>query len=468
MHISSLPGGYSVGSFGREAKRFIDLLSDGGFSVWQVLPFCMPDECGSPYKSLSAFGANPYFIDLETLYEKSLITAAELEGARERTPHLCEFDRLEAERLPLLRLAASRVLDRSEIIGYVSGRSELNLAALFFALRAKNGGTPWQRWSDNTPDADELFFWQFIQYEFFTQWEEIHSYANERGIQIIGDMPIYVALDSADVWGEPDQFLLDESGYPTAVAGVPPDYFAKDGQLWGNPLYDWERMRRDGFSWWKRRLEFSLTMFDGVRIDHFRGFEAYWAVPSEAKTAKEGSWQIGPGREFIDLIKQVAGDSLIIAEDLGDITREVEELVEYSTFPGMRVFQFAFLGDPKTPHLPHNYIKNCVAYSGTHDNNTLLGYVWEMDGDTRERVLKYCGASGRSWEDGCRAIIRTLMASAAGLVILPVQDLVAFGADTRMNTPGTSEKNWAFRLSSEQMRQIPTEEIASLNSLFDR
>ena len=467
-HISSLPGGYSVGSFGREARRFIDTLAEGGFTLWQVLPFCATDECNSPYKSLSAFGANPYFIDLETLYEKSLISTAELRQARERSPHLCEFSRLSCERLPLLRRAAERILDRSEIISYVKAREELDSAATFFALRRANGDRPWYEWTVSTPDPDELFFWQFIQYEFFTEWEALHDYARTRGIDIIGDMPIYVSHDSCDVWREPDQFLLDADGFPTEVAGVPPDYFAKDGQLWGNPLYNWDKMRADGFSWWRRRLAFTLSMFDGVRIDHFRGFEAFWAVPRDAKTARAGRWVAGPGRELIDILRQEADDALIIAEDLGDITDEVRRLVEYSGFPGMRVFQFAFLGDRETPHLPHNFTRECVAYSGTHDNNTLLGYVWEANADTREQILEYCGASGARWEDGCIATMRTLMASVAQSVMLPVPDLAIYGADTRMNTPGTPENNWAFRISSEQMSAIPTAALRRLNELYGR
>ena len=468
MHVSSLPGDYSVGSFGNEARHFIDILASSGFSIWQVLPFCMTDECNSPYKSLSAFGGNPYFIDLPTLYEKGLLTSCELKKAKQTSPYLCEYDRLAKERLPLLYTAAMRILDRTEVIDFVRSKPELDRAARFLALREANGNKPWHKWIKDEASVDTLFFWQFIQYEFYTQWMSLKQYANGKGISVVGDMPIYVAWDSCEVWAEREQFLLDSRGFPTEVAGVPPDYFSEDGQLWGNPLYDWERMKADGYSWWRRRMEFTLTMFDGVRIDHFRGLEAFWSVPATAKSAKEGRWVKGPGRAVIDELRSVAGDRLIIAEDLGDITDEVNELRRYSGFPGMRVFQFAFLGDPVTPHLPHNYTPDSVAYTGTHDNNTLLGYVWELDPPTRAKVFEYCGAPDTDFNRGCEAIIRTLMASSANTLILPVQDMLIFGKDTRMNTPGTQSSNWAWRLTPAQLGSINAQRFLGLNTLFGR
>ena len=468
MHVSSLPGDYSVGSFGNEARHFIDILASSGFSIWQVLPFCMTDECNSPYKSLSAFGGNPYFIDLPTLYEKGLLTSCELKKAKQTSPYLCEYDRLAKERLPLLYTAAMRILDRTEVIDFVRSKPELDRAARFLALREANGNKPWHKWIKDEASVDTLFFWQFIQYEFYTQWMSLKQYANGKGISVVGDMPIYVAWDSCEVWAEREQFLLDSRGFPTEVAGVPPDYFSEDGQLWGNPLYDWERMKADGYSWWRRRMEFTLTMFDGVRIDHFRGLEAFWSVPATSKSAKEGRWVKGPGRAVIDELRLVAGDRLIIAEDLGDITEEVNELRRYSGFPGMRVFQFAFLGDPVTPHLPHNYTPDSVAYTGTHDNNTLLGYVWELDPPTRAKVFEYCGAPDTDFNRGCEAIIRTLMASSANTLILPVQDLLIFGKDTRMNTPGTQSSNWAWRLTPAQLGSINAQRFLGLNTLFGR
>lgn len=470
MHVSSLYGDYSVGSFGKEAREFIDFLSESGFTYWQVLPFCMTDECNSPYKSLASFGANPMFIDLPTLCHRGLLTEDELSSAKQKTPYLCEYDRLSKERLPLLRKAAGRVSDyeRKKIADFISKYPSLGKAAEFLALREKNNGALWNRWTETAPDADELFFWQFVQYEFFTQWMAIKGYANGKGIKIIGDIPIYVALDSADVWADPEQFLLDPEGYPTSVAGCPPDYFSEDGQLWGNPLYDWKRMKKDGYAWWGRRIEYMLTLFDGVRIDHFRGFEAYWSIPAEARTAKDGKWVKGPGRAIVDKIKEIADGRLIIAEDLGDITPEVERLLKYSKFPGMRVFQFAFLGDRETPHLPHNYIKNCISYTGTHDNNTLLGYIWEMDESSRKQVFEYCNCESDDWNRGCVMIIKTMMASHSDTAIFPIQDIFVYGADTRMNTPGTSESNWAYRMTRHQLMSVDREKFLRLNRLYGR
>ncbi len=474
MHISSLPGEYSIGSFGDEAKNFIDFLYESGFSYWQVLPFCMTDDCNSPYKSYSSFGGNPFFIDLPTLYKKGLITKAELDAAKQESPYLCEFDRLNAERLPLLAKAAERVSERTEIDAFLSEHPHLAKAAEFLALREVNGGEPWQEWKPIDSAEKEkayekmLFVWQFIQYEFFTEWAEIKAYANEKGIKIIGDIPIYVALDSADVWASPSQFQLDENYQPTAVAGCPPDYFSEDGQFWGNPLYAWDRMAADGYAWWSDRIAHMLTIFDGVRIDHFRGLESYWSIPADAKSAKEGSWIKGPAEDFIDKIRKVADGKLIIAEDLGDITPEVSALLDYSGFPGMRVFQFAFLGDVNSPHLPHNYTDNCIAYTGTHDNNTLLGYVWELDVPTRKQVFDYCGGYEENWNVGCTKIIKTMFASHADTVIFPIQDIFVYGKDTRMNTPGTAKENWAYRITKDQLNAVDRKYFMYQNKLYTR
>ncbi|MBQ9087097.1 MAG: 4-alpha-glucanotransferase [Clostridia bacterium] len=470
MHLSSLYGNYSIGSFGKESKEFVDFLAKGGFTYWQVLPFCMADDCHSPYKSYSAFGGNPLFIDLPTLAQRGLLTYGELKQAEQQSPYLCEYSRLEKERLPLLRLAASRISDgeREDIQKWLEEFPELAKAAEFLALCQKNQDRPWHDWTEQMPEPEELFFWQWIQHEFFHQWMEVKRYANKRGIQIIGDIPIYVALDSCDVWANPEQFQLDKNLRPTKVAGVPPDYFSEDGQLWGNPLYNWKQMRSDGYAWWSRRIEYMLTLFDGIRMDHFRGLEAYWSIPASAKTAKEGKWVRGPGRPLIDKIREIAGDRLIIAEDLGDITPGVEALLRHSKFPGMRVLQFAFLGDTESPHLPHNYPKNCVAYSGTHDNNTLLGYIWEMSPESRARLMSYCNCQKEDWRDGCEMIMKTLMASHADTVVFPIQDIFAYGADTRMNTPGTATNNWAYRITREQLAAVNTEKFRFYNELYGR
>ena len=467
MHLSSLYGNYSVGSFGEEAKHFIDFLCESGFSYWQVLPFCMPDECNSPYKSYSAFGANPWFIDLPSLYEQGLITADELLRAEQRTPYLAEYDRF-SERMELLSLAASRILDRSEIIAFTESRAEYKRAAEFLALREANSNLPWQEWTILDAPTDRLFVYQFIQYEFFRQWKAIHEYAGSRGIKIIGDVPIYVALDSADVYYHREEFMLDSKGYPTSVAGVPPDYFCEDGQLWGNPLYNYKKMKSDGFAWWKTRVEYMLELFDGVRIDHFRGFESFYSIPYGAKSAKCGKWVKAPGREIIKAIKSVTKDALVIAEDLGDITPEVSALLKFSGLPGMRVFQFAFLGDRNSTHLPHNYTENSVAYSGTHDNNTLLGYVWELTPETRREVFDYVGERTEDFTFGVESIVKTVMRSSSSLAIFPIQDILCFGSDTRMNTPGKAEGNWGYRITREQLDGIDRKKLYKMNDIYRR
>lgn len=469
LHISSLPGDYSIGSFGKEARAFVDILAEAGFSIWQVLPLCMTDECNSPYKSPASLGGNPNFIDLEELYFEGLLTAAELEGAKQEISYAAEFDRLALERIPLLKLAASRVLDRTAIIEFADSHPELSEVAYFLALRDANGGAPWQTWKTDRCDIDELFAWQFIEYKFYTQWKSLKEYANSRGISIIGDLPIYVALNSADVWGDPLSFKLDENGYPTEVAGVPPDYFSPEGQLWGNPLYDWRRMKGDGYRFWQRRLSLAADMYDGVRIDHFRAIEAYWSIAVDAESAKEGRWVKGPGRSFIRHIKSVLGDKLVIAEDLGDITDKVRELLDYSGFPGMRVLEFAFLGDPHSTHLPHNVTEQTIVYSSTHDNNTLLGYIWELDPALRARLFEYIGLSASAeWESAVERIIKVLMQTRARCVILPMQDLLGFGADTRMNTPGVAEGNWSYRLTPVAMAAFDVEKYKKLNELYER
>lgn len=470
LHISSLWGEYSCGGFGKAAFEFVDFLADCGFSYWQVLPFGLVDECNSPYKSYSTFAGNPYFIDLEKLCEDGVLTADELNAARQQTPYSCEFDRLRGERVKLLVNAAKRLGadERKQVNDYIEANRYLCDFCDFIALKTANGDKEWTEWSVFEPSADEVFGWRFIQYTFFKQWALVKAYANSKGIGIIGDMPIYVSFDSSDVYADKNQFLIDENNHLTDVAGVPPDYFAADGQLWGNPLYNWDYMENDGFGWWRDRIGFALTLFDGVRIDHFRAFESFWAVDGKAKTAREGKWVKGPGMKLINAIKDVAGDKLIIAEDLGDITKEVVELVEKSGFPGMRVFQFGFLGGD-TPHKPHNYINNCVAYSGTHDNNTLLGYLWETPTEAKRDVMKYCACDFNRWnEDGCRAIIRTIFASNAGLAIFPVQDLLGYGSDTRLNTPGVAHGNWSYRITKEQLMSIDRAWLRELNRIYNR
>ena len=469
MHISSLYGEYSCGSFGKEAIEFIDFLSDCGFSLWQVLPFNMADEHNSPYKSYSSFSGNPYFVDIESLYERGLITNCELNSAKQESPWLCEFNRLSAQRFSLLQKASTRVdeTEKKAISKFIKKNEYIASFCKFMALKEANNHKEWLEWTNNKYNKDTLFTWQFIQYEFFTQWAKIKEYANNKGIRIVGDIPIYVSHDSSDVWSSTSCFRLGKDGRPTHVAGVPPDYFCEDGQLWGNPLYNWQEMKKDGYKWWCDRIRHMSLMFDMVRIDHFRGIESFWSVPAKAKTAKEGKWVKGPGMSLINAIKKAAGNMEIIAEDLGDITPQVEKLVKDSGFPGMRVFQFGFLSDSESTHMPHNYIENCISYTGTHDNNTLLGYLWELDDNSRKRMLEYCNHSG-DWKNGCESIIKTMFASHSDTVIMPIQDILGFGADTRMNTPGKAENNWAFRITREQLNSIDRNYWKKLNNLYYR
>ncbi len=472
LPIFSLHGDYSIGSLGKEAFEFVDFLSESGFSYWQLLPLCITDEYHSPYRSSASFGANPYFIDLSILKQLGYITEEELLSARQNMPYLCEYERLEKERMPLLEKAASRAyLDketRKRVASFIEKNGSISNAAKFLALKEKQNDCIWQKWKHDTPDPVTLFKWQFIQYEFYRQFSELKKYANMRGIELIGDLPIYVSLDSADVWSNPKNFQLNSDNLSVSVAGVPPDYFSEDGQLWGNPLYDFKIMKSDGYAFFRERVAHALTLLDGLRIDHFRALESYWSVPANAKTAKEGKWVKGPGRAIINAIKEEAGEKFIIAEDLGHITPEVQRLLNYSKFPGMRVLQFAFLGDKDTPHLPHNYTKNCIVYTGTHDNNTLLGYIFECDSSVRERVFNYFGYQGSNFSHACRLIVQSLLSSPADTVIFPIQDILVFGSDTRINTPGKANGNWEYRITKEQLFSINRGHYRYLNELYGR
>lgn len=471
MHISSLWGEYSCGSFGPEAMEFIDFLKKCGFTWWQVLPFCMVDECNSPYKSYSAFGGNPYFVDLGILNQKGFVTDNELLDAKQSNSYSCEYQKLASQRIPLLKKAAKRAVGtqtEKSVCEFIKNHSHIASFCEFMVLKEANDNKCWNEWTQTEIDKEELFAWQFIQYEFFSQWQKIKSYANKNGISIMGDIPIYVSYDSADVWANKELFQLDDDLSMKKVAGVPPDYFSSDGQLWGNPLYDWDKMRQTDYSWWTDRISAMLEMFDGIRIDHFRAIESYWSVDADASTARDGSWQKGPGMEFVDKINTIKGDKLIVAEDLGLITPEVEALVEKSGYPGMRVVQFAFLDDSDSTHLPHNYKNNVVAYTGTHDNNTLLGYVWEIDDNNRKRLLEYCGYTASDWDKGYDHIIRTMYASCAGMVILPVQDILGYGSDTRLNVPGRADGNWLYRVTREQIGCVDVNKYKKLNELYKR
>lgn len=455
MHPSSIWGDYSIGSLGKEAFEFVDFLSDSGFGVWQTLPFCITDEFNSPYKSPASFSLNPYFIDLPTLFDKGYITYRELLSARGKIDFYCEFERLREERCPLLIKAAKRALCSEDVRISIGEFAEKN-------PRIKKASEYLAEKFDTDADV-----WQFLHLEFFEEWMKVKKYANQNGISIIGDVPIYVSPESADVLENPQNFLLDGEGKPLEVAGVPPDYFSSEGQLWGNPIYDYGMMEKDSFSWWRERIRHALSLFDGIRIDHFRGIDAFWSVPN-GKDAREGRWKSGPGEKLVKAIIEEAGERLIIAEDLGDIDDSVRRLISKYSLAGSRVFEFAFLGDSESVHLPHNYINNSVAYSSTHDNNTLLGYLFECEEGTRRRIFEYCGYSGSDITEGERAVIRTLFSSSAGIVILPIQDVLFFGSDTRMNTPGKADGNWGFRIRREQIYSSDRAFFRYLSALYAR
>ncbi|MBQ9552848.1 MAG: 4-alpha-glucanotransferase [Clostridia bacterium] len=468
LHISSLYGDYSSGSFGEAAIEFIDFLVECGFTYWQVLPFCVTEECNSPYKSYGAFSGNPFFVDLPTLYKEGLLTKEELDSARQKTPYYCEFDVLQASRMSLLKKAKDRFTDNEALDAFFDKNPHIASFCRFMALKKANHGAALNERTVDFPDAQEEALWRFVEYQFFKQWKKIKEYANEKGIRIIGDIPIYVSLDSSDVEENKSDFLVGDDYAPSSVAGVPPDYFSEDGQLWGNPLYDWEHMEQNDFSWWRDRLAFENMLFDGIRIDHFRGIESYYSIPATEATAKNGKWVKGPGMKFVKVIREMCRDKLVIAEDLGDITPAVYELLRESGLPGMRVLQFAFLGDNDSPHRPHNYVNNCVAYTGTHDNNTLLGYVWELDDATRKELLEYFGYTGANWDACYDTILRGMFASSAGLLILPIQDLLLYGSDTRFNKPGTTEDNWNYRITKEQLLSIDRKKFRRWNQLYAR
>lgn len=468
MPISSLYGEYGCGSFSESAYEFVDFLSDCGFKYWQVLPLCLTDQYNSPYASVSSVFGNPNFIDLNTLFNKGLLTKEELTKAKQNTPYLCEYSSLNAKRIPLLKKAALRVKNKQEVLDFINKHQEIKDACLFLTLKEQNDNDFFTTWKNLTPNEETLFAYYFMQYEFYTGWQELHKYANSKGVKILGDLPFYVSLFSSDVYFNKECFLLDEDCKPKLVAGVPPDYFSSVGQLWGNPIYNFDYIAKNGFEFFKKRFEFVFDLFDGVRIDHFRAFSEYYTIPFGAQNAINGKWEKAPGREIVDLIKELAKDKLVIAENLGSIDDKVIDLLNYSGFKSMSVFQFGFDGNPNNPHLPHNYNNSTIAFTGTHDNNTLLGFMWELENDLRQKVLNYIGFDNPNFDGSYDKIIECLLRSSAGLVLLPIQDLLHFGADTRLNTPGLAENNWAFRITKEQLSKVDRQKYKELNKIFGR
>ncbi len=491
MHISSLPGDYGIGTFGKSAYQFIDFLKETGCKYWQVLPFGPTDIYNSPYASLSAFAGNINFIDPEILFEQGLLTQTELNEQKYANPYSAAFEFLESNRISMLYKAYSRITDktRAKVHEFANENSDwLKDYAVYSVVKESENSKDWYDWKDTelvnhtSAAVDQAYqkhretieFIEFVQYEFFRQWRAVKDYANKNGVEIIGDLPMYVSLGSSDVWANQDMFDLDERKKPNAVAGVPPDYFSEDGQKWGNPLYNWKTMKSDGYSWWLKRLSAAFNLYDVVRIDHFRAFSSYWAVPTDAPTARKGKWKDGPGMDFFDKAISMFGKDRIIAEDLGVVDDGVINLIKDTGFPCMRVMQFGFSGHNESMHLPHNYPVNCVAYTGTHDNNTTLGWLWEATPEQREHALDYCSFSGRDWAHGgfdntsVKAMIKTLWLSPANIAIVPIQDLCGFGKDTKMNMPGVPNGNWAFRISFEHFMCIDRGWLKNLNATFFR
>lgn len=487
MSISSLPSPYGIGVFGDEAVAFARRIAEMGFSCWQVLPFTPLDYAASPYGSDSAFAGNELYISPQLMANENYVTQAEAdECIYPGSPYTADYAFASRSRAKLLKTAYSR-LNESEKAGidrFVADRSLLSYC-LYRALKEKNSNRPFWEWGEESRFsaalsladglAERIRFFGFAQYLFASQWASTKQKINALGIKLIGDMPIYVSRDSADVFAHPELFLLDrESFAPSLVAGVPPDYFSEDGQLWGNPLYDWDANEKQGYSWWIDRIKHSFTLYDELRIDHFRAFASFWAVDGNAKTAREGKWMPGPGMKLFSAVRESLGSKPIIAEDLGVFSEDVALLLEDSGFPGMRIIQFAFaVGDDST-HLPHNYIKNCVAYVGTHDNNTLLGWLWELTPPEREFALRYCAFEGGDWSAGgyrapaCRRIIEAVWRSSADTVIIPFQDMCGFGSDARMNRPGLGRGNWLFRTTDETVGNMDGDYFRGINKLFRR
>ncbi len=456
MPLSSLPSPYGIGSMGEEAFDFIDLLADCGQSCWQVLPLNPTSYGDSPYQSPASMAGNPYFIDLPSLRSDGLLTAAELATARTDGKRV-DYGRLFSERYSLLRLASSRFTPDRDYYSFLKKNADwIEDYALFMALKVRYSYRPWVEWDECHRDVrsarayaselkEECDFWKFVQYTFFTQWQIVHGYARMRGIKIIGDMPIYVAHDSMDVWCAPEQFLLDSDLMPKRVAGCPPDAYAEDGQLWGNPIYDWERMEREDFAWWCSRVKRSFGLYDILRIDHFRGFAGYYSIPFGEPTARQGEWRGAPGKALFDRIRSAFPKAKIIAEDLGFITDDVRELLAHTGFPGMKMLQFAFY-DPNSEYLPHTYTKdNCVVYTSSHDSDCTRSWYATLDKSARAIFRKECNP--QRGESSTAALIRCAMQSRADLAIVPMQDYLELGTEGRMNVPSEAEGNWQWRMS---------------------
>ena len=473
-HISSLPSKYGIGSLGKEAYEFADLLKRSCVKYWQILPPVQTGYGDSPYQSVCCNSGNPYFIDLVALKDEGLLDDEELASC-EMPEGKINYAKLYEERYNILRLAYARFNVKDKDFAAFVERGEFDDYAIFMSLKTRYGGS-----FDTFPDAykfrerlamlefrhavykSDYLFWQFVQYVFEKQWIKLKSYVNSLGIKIIGDIPLYVAYDSSDVWGKPELFKLDENLKPTSVAGVPPDYFSAKGQLWGNPLYDWEAMSAHNYEWWIHRIDKAAKLFDIIRIDHFRGLDRYYSIPYGKQTAEEGEWLPGPGVRLFYEIKRRLGDVSIIAEDLGVLDNGVIRLLERTGFPGMKILQFAFDGDEANPYLPKNIKENSVAYTGTHDNDTTLGFINAMSDEEFSKFKSQLRAALRSEgvnypfitrEEAATALFVCTFATNARLAVVSVQDIMNLDGSARMNTPSTNEGNWQYRMNKLPSRK---------------
>lgn len=486
MHISSLPGKYGIGSFGQSAYDFVDFLVRTKQRYWQILPLGTTSYGDSPYQSFSAFAGNTYFIDFDILIEEGLLTEADVKGADfGADPRKVDYAKIFDARRPIMEKAVARFLKADDLSDYESFVEQnavwLEVFAEYMAIKEHFDNLAWTEWPDEAIRrrdaaslasyreklADKLTYHRVTQYLFFKQWLRLKAYANEHHIEIVGDMPIYVAADSADVWAQPHFFKTDAVGKPTCVAGCPPDEFSETGQLWGNPIYDWEAMDKDGYAWWIERLRESFKIYDIVRIDHFRGFESYWEVPADSDTSATGKWVKGPDYKLFAAVKEALGDLNIIAEDLGFMTDEVIELRERTGFPGMKILQFAFNPDDESIDSPHLAPNNSVMYTGTHDNNTVLGwYKDEIDDATRQYMAQY--TNRKEYETVPHAMLRTIFASVSFMAIATMQDLLELDSAARMNYPSTIGGNWTWRMTAEELNPIVEGELYSLTKTYRR
>jgi len=477
LHPTSLPGEWGIGELGRWAYRFVDFLAESGQQLWQILPLGPVGLGYSPYQAYSSVAFNPLLISLETLVDQGWLSPEDLSEPPDFPESSVDFDAVMPFKRNLLKEASARFFSndsdpvRTEFDAFcIRQKSWLDPFAEFAALKELNSNLAWTDWRVETPGSLAVLEQKFLQFEAFREWGLLKKHCNDRGIQIIGDLPIFVAHDSADVRANPELFDLDEKGMPRSVAGVPPDYFSDTGQRWGNPLYRWDIMERTGYRWWIERIEIMLQQVDIIRLDHFRGFEKYWEIPSDSETAIGGHWVRGPGDRFFGVLAEALGSLPFIAEDLGYITPEVHGLRDRWKLPGMRVLHFAF-GDESAdnPHKPFNFIRNCVAYTGTHDNNTTAGWFAGGDrafaSDEIERAIGYLGVDEK---DAVWSLIRVLLASVADTAILPMQDVLGLGADARMNTPSTIEGNWRWRMRPEHLNAGIASRLYELNRIYGR